>query len=282
MPDVSELKLKFKTHGAESARRDVDNLGNAVTRTAGKFSGMGQAISTASGMMMATATQFLTQKIASFVGGMFTAASDTVETANKTAVVFDKSAASVVSWSQDAITALGMTQTQALAAAATYGNLFTAMGLTEKQAASMATGLVDLGADLSSFNNLDSDVVLEKLRAGLTGESQAVKDLGMDLSENAVQREAVTLGIIKEGEALTEAQKIQARYSLMLKQTTNAQGDFANTSRGAANAGRILGANFKQLQTIIGSRFYGSITSAINGLNDLFSLRFSPRVVAVV
>ena len=106
----------------------------------------------------------------------------------------------------------------------------------------MSEQLLRLGADLASFNNLEVGDALDKLRSGLTGEAEPLRELGVLLSEDAVQAEALASGLAESTKAITEADKVQARYNLILKQTATAQGDFARTSTGLANAQRIISA----------------------------------------
>src|SRR5262245_39313340 len=182
------------------------------------------------------------------------AASDLDESMNKVGVVFGDSATLVTDFARRAATSLGQSQSEALAAAGTFGNLFTSMGLGQKDAAKLSTEIVGLGSDLASFNNIKPEEALEKLRSGLIGESEPLRSLGVNLNEAAVQAEALRLGLAKDKDSITDAAKIQARYSLILQQTKNAQGDFGRTSTGMANSLRIINASFADLQTTIGSR----------------------------
>lgn len=182
-------------------------------------------------------------------------ASDVEESLNKVNVVFGRSSKEVVSFTENAASALGMSQQQALEAAGTYGNLFTSMGIGRDTAADMSTELLTLSADLASFNNIDPTVALEKLRAGLTGETEPLKSLGVNLNAAMVETKALEMGLIAEGEALTAAAKAQASFALIMEQTTNAQGDFANTSDGLANSMRITSALTSDLSAIFGQNF---------------------------
>lgn len=180
-------------------------------------------------------------------------ASDLDESMNKVNVVFGDSADAVVKFSENAATALGISQARALEATGTFGNLFVTMGLGQEDAASMSTELAQLAADLASFNNIDPTEALDKLRAGLVGEVEPLRTVGVALNAAAVEAEAMRLGLVAAGDEMSEADKVQARYSLILQQTTTAQGDFARTSDGMANGMRIARAQLEDLAAKMGT-----------------------------
>lgn len=180
-------------------------------------------------------------------------ASDLSETVSKVGVVFGEEADRVLEFGASAAHALGMTKEEALAAAGTYGNLFRAMQLTEDKSADMSTGLVQLAADLAAFNNMDPSEVLDKLRAGLTGETEPLKSLGVNMNQAMLKAKALEMGLIGVDEEMTAAAKAQAAYAIIMEQTALAQGDFARTSEGLANQQRILKAQLGDLRAEIGT-----------------------------
>lgn len=199
----------------------------------------------------------------------FRAASDLNESMSKVGVVFDEATSKVTAWAAASSQALGMSQQQALEAAGTFGNLFTAMGLTTDEAAGMSTEIVQLAADLGSFNNISSDEALIKLRAGLIGEMEPLRSLGVAIDAETTKLKAMSMGLAATEDALTPAMLIQARYALILEQTKNAQGDFARTSDGAANSLKIAGAELANLASSFGTLLLPILTPAIQALSGL-------------
>jgi len=198
-------------------------------------------------------------------------ARDLNETMSKVGVVFGDSAGTVLAFGDTAAKALGMSKDAALTAAGTYGNLFRSMGMTEGASADMSVSLVQLAGDLSSFNNIPTAEVLEKLRAGLTGETEPLKVLGINISAAAIDAEAMALGLKKVNGELPPAAKAQATYSLILKQTTLAQGDFARTSEGLANQQRIAAAQVENLKAKIGTSLLPVVALAAQVFNNFLS-----------
>jgi hypothetical protein len=189
-------------------------------------------------------------------------ASDLNESMSKVNVVFGDSADEMIDWSKTAATAMGMSQQKALEAAGTYGNLFSAMGLTTDESVEMSQGMTQLAADLASFNNIPVADALEKLRAGLTGEAEPLKALGINMNEATLKAKALEMGLISSTkEALTPAAKAQAAYALIMEQSALAQGDFARTSDGLANQQKILGAQFEDIKAKIGTALLPALTT---------------------
>jgi len=180
-------------------------------------------------------------------------ASDLQESQSKVDVVFGRSAESVRKFGDDAAKSMGMSQAAALEATGTYGNLLRAMGLSETQSADMSTSLVTLAADLGSFNNVPIEEVFGALRSGLSGETEPLKRFGVNLNQAALKTEALALGLVSTGEEMSAGAKAQAAYSLIMKQTTLAQGDFARTSDGAANSMRIARAQLEDAAAELGT-----------------------------
>lgn len=157
------------------------------------------------------------------------AGSDLNEQLNKTREVFGGSSKAVIAFSETTAKSLGIAQVEALEAAGNFGQLFDAAGLSSQAAADMSQKMVTLSADLGSFNNIPVAEALEKIRSGLAGEAEPLRQVGVFLSEARVEQEAYTSGLAEAGEELTDAQKIQARYNIILQDTTKAQGDFGRT-----------------------------------------------------
>lgn len=198
------------------------------------------------------ASTFLTVPLATAGIATINYASDLEETKNKVKVVFGEMGQSVLDWSMDSATAMGMSQNTALSAAGTFGNLFTTMGIGQGASADMSEGLVQLAADLASFNNMDPTEVLEKLRSGLVGEVEPLRTLGINLSQAAVAEKAMEMGLADAEGELSAAALAQARYALIVEQSNNAAGDFARTSDGLANQQRILKAQFEDAAAALG------------------------------
>lgn len=182
-------------------------------------------------------------------------ATNVAEETSKSFQVFGDSAQSIVDFAKSA-SSLGLAEDQALQAAAGFGSLFKVIGSSEEEAAGFSKNLTKLAADMASFNNTTVDEALIALSAGLRGESEPLKRFAVFLNDATLKQEALNAGIIKSTKGtLTPAAKALAAYNVILKQTTQQQGDFARTAGGLANLSRIVTAQATNLAGAIGKSF---------------------------
>jgi hypothetical protein len=215
------------------------------------FLGMGAAAGAALGVGA------LVDKMGQAVG----AASDLVEAQGKVNVVFGASSRAVSEWADTSATSMLMSKQAALEAAGTYGNLFQAFGIGQEQARGMSQELVGLAADLASFNNTSVDDAIQALRSGLSGETEPLKRYGVALTDVRLRAEAMSMGIYDGVGVLNSAQKAQASYALILKDTRLAQGDVERTADNYANTMRAVEAAVQNAQATIGGELVNSIQS---------------------
>ena len=244
--------------GLEKAAKKTETSLAKITRAAEGMSRVGNI------MTLAVSTP-----LAALGGKAIQAASDTSEALNKMQVVFGRASGGVQAFAQNSAKALGMSKAAAYEATGTFGNLFTSMGLGVKPAADMSTGLVQLAADLASFNNIDPSLALEKLRAGMVGEVEPLRTLGINLSAAAVEVEALRMGFVKTGPVFSNSALMAARYSLVMKQSANAQGDFARTSEGLANKTRTAKAELLDAAATLGEKLIPMAITATGKVSDL-------------
>ncbi|TAM44322.1 MAG: hypothetical protein EPN53_16730 [Acidobacteria bacterium] len=232
-----------------TAMKDVENEAQAsAAKVAEHWQALGEKFQTIGrGLSM-----FLTVPLAGAGVAVTKFASDLNESMNKAEVVFGKAAGTVTAFAANAARDLGMSTRSAIEAVGTFGNLFKAIGIGADKAAEMSTGMVKLAADLASFNNIKPEEALERLRSGIVGEVEALRTLGVNLSETTLRTEALRLGFKATGAVLDPVAKTQAAYSLIMKQTALAQGDFSRTSDQLANSTRIAKAELENAAATLG------------------------------
>lgn len=241
---------------AQTAGKNLSKLGGSIAKTG------------------AMATAAVTVPLAMAANSMISSASDLNETMSKVQVVFGSTASEVMAFGDTAAKSLGMSKNEALAAAGVYGNLFRAMNMTETVSAEMSTSLVSLAGDLASFNNMDPTEVMDKLRAGLSGESEPLKSLGVNINEAIIKSKALEMGLYSGTGAMDAATKAQATYALILEQTSLAHGDFARTSDGLANSQRIMKAELGDVSAKLGTQLLPialKVVTALSGMIDKLS-----------
>lgn len=200
------------------------------------------------------------------------AAADQGEALNKVNVIFGQSAQAVIAFADTSAESFGISKAAALDAAGGFGAMLKTAGLTEQAAADMSVKLVKLAADMASFNNVDPTEMLERLRSGLAGEAEPLRRFGVFISAARVNTEAYTSGIARAGDELTEAQKVQARFNLVIKDAADQSGDFARTADSLPNQLRSLRAEFDDLAAEIGQDLLPLVVDAVRLLKELLDL----------
>lgn len=202
------------------------------------------------------------------IGKSIDLASDKAEAASKANVLFGDSYRIVERASKSAATSVGLSSGAYLAAAGDLGNLITNMGITGGQAASMSTDMLQLASDMGSFNNASTQDVTEAMGAAFRGETEPIRRFGVMLSAAKVEAKAMAMGLKDGKKPLSDYGKAMATYQLILEQTTAAQGDFARTADGKANADRIRAAKSEEAFTKLGDVLLPLYQSAMPLLAD--------------
>ena len=197
-----------------------------------------------------------------------TDASNLAEAEAKVNAVFKTQAAELAKWSKTTSTSLGVSTRAALEAAGTYGNLFQAFGIGQGESAKMSMRLVELAADMASFNNVPIEDALTALRSGLSGETEPLKRFGVALNDVRLRQEALNLGIYDGQGVLSVAQKSQAAYALILRDTALQQGDVARTSGGLANQKKFLAAQVEDLSGSFGAVFMPILINVVGVIRN--------------
>jgi hypothetical protein len=259
--DVSQLKA-----GLAQAQNAIKGVDDNVKKASGGMSNFVGKLKQVGAAMGAT---FAASQVAAFAKESIMAASNMAESLSKVQVVFGEGAAEVEAFGKSAAQNLGISNQAALEAAGTYGNLFQAFGLGQAESQKMSTSLVQLAADMASFNNTSIDQAITALRSGLSGETEPLKRFGVALSEVRLKEEALRMGLIETTSGtLPVAIKSQAAYSLILKDTALAQGDYARTADGTANTMKTLQAKMEDAKVALGD----ALMPAFRGLLKILDL----------
>jgi hypothetical protein len=200
---------------------------------------------------------------------LFEAASAAEESENLFAVSFGNMADEARAWSVELAAATGQNEFELRKNSATLFVMMESMGVATEAAYEMATSLTALAGDMASFYDLPHEVAFQKIQAGISGEAEPLKRLGIIVLEHTVKQAALTHGLIKQGEAMDEATKVQARYLAIMDQTVRAQGDLARTIDSPTNAVRALKAQWEALQIHMGQALmpvFRAIIKVMGGL----------------
>ena len=197
------------------------------------------------------------------------AASDLAEVQNVVDVTFGAGAVKIDSWAKSAGKAFGLTETQAKRYTSTIGAMLKSHGMADDEIVKMSTDLAGLAADMASFYNLDFDEAFQKIRAGISGETEPLKQLGVNMNTANLEAFALEKGITKAFSAMSQGEQTALRYQYIMQATADAQGDFARTADGFANATRRVETAMETIKTVGGGLLMEVVEPLTTGLASL-------------
>lgn len=245
---VVEITADTKGVGQQIAR-DVDDSQGPVEDSGRRVGGR-----IAGGILAGFAAVGGIAAVSSWFTGAVSGASDLNETVNKSDTIFGSAAGIVNRFAEGAASSLGLSRGAALDAAAGFGNMFTQLGYTSDEAATMSTNVVQAAADLGSFNNLPTADVADRMSAAFRGEYDSLQALIPNINAARVEQEAMAATGKTNAAELTAQEKAAAVLAIVQKDGAAAMGDFARTSEGAANQGKIATAMMEDQQAELGQQ----------------------------
>jgi hypothetical protein len=181
-------------------------------------------------------------------------ASDLNEVQNVVDVTFGQNAKQIDDWAVKAKNQFGISELAAKQFTGTIGAMLKSTGISSKHLVGMSENLAGLTGDFSSFYNLPHDVAFDKIKAGISGETEPLKAIGINMSVANLEAYALSKGIKTAYSKMSEADKVILRYNYLLGASKDAQNDFSRTSDSFSNQQRLLTTNFQQLSAKIMSK----------------------------
>lgn len=242
----------------KSMKPQISDMAKSVANIGGKiFAGVGALMGAKS--------------IIAFTKECLNLGSDLSEVQNVVDVTFGSMAGKVDEFAETTITQFGLSETAAKKMMGTYGAMNKAFGFSESQTYDMAKAVTELTADVASFYNLETDEAAVKMKSIWTGETETLKDLGVVMTQTALDQYAMNNGFGKTTAKMTEQEKVMLRYQFVMSRLSDASGDFARTSDGWANQTRVLQLQLEQIKATLGQGFINLFTPIIKMVNNLLA-----------
>lgn len=197
--------------------------------------------------------------------------SDLAEVQNVVDVTFGKMSGAVDAFSKNAITQFGLSELTAKKYMGTYGAMAKSFGIAGEAGYQMSAAITGLTGDVASFYNLSTDAAYTKLKSIFTGETESLKELGVVMTQSALDQYALQNGFGKTTAKMTEQEKVILRYKFVMDQLSDASGDFTRTSKGWANQTRVLALQFESLKATIGQGLINAFTPVIRVINTILA-----------
>lgn len=254
--DVTEALKRGGQQWEQNAKQSTDKIGSA-------FKDMFSALA------LKDILQSAGKALLDFGKEAIAAASDLSEVQNVVDVTFGDNAMVIENWSKNAAAQFGLTETQAKKFTSTLGAMMKSSGLAGDEITKMSTDMAGLAADMASFYNLDFDTAFQKIRAGISGETEPLKQLGINMSVANLNAFALQQGLEKTFDQMSQGEQVMLRYQYMMQATSDAQGDFSRTADGFANATRKMETNIEILKTQLGEFLLPVVNQVVGAINTM-------------
>lgn len=258
---VGQIALELGIDTGSLRRQLTQATTNADRQLTSAFSGIGKKIGALLGGLA----------LGSFAKDCIDLGSDLAEVQNVVDTAFKSMSSYVDSFAKDAMENFGLSETVAKQYMGTIGAMNNAFGFTEQESYKMAEAVTGLTGDVASFYNLASDEAFTKLKSIWTGETETLKDLGVVMTQTALDQYALNNGFGKTTAKMTEQEKVLLRFQYVTSALSDATGDFIKTEDSWANQTRVLSLRFDSLKATLGQGFINLFTPIIKGLNTLLA-----------
>lgn len=247
-------------------RMDTSGVQNGVSAIRQSFNGLGSVVKKI-GILIGGA--FAIGKLAQFGKECVELGSNLTEVQNVVNVTFTTMSDKVNEFAKNAMTSAGLSETMAKQYVGTFGAMSKSFGFSEAQAYDMSTALTQLTGDVASFYNISQDLAYIKLKSVFTGETETLKDLGVVMTQSALDQYALANGYGKTTSEMTEQEKVALRLAFVQKQLSAASGDFIRTSDSWANQVRVMQLQLQSLKATVGQGLINLFTPVLRVINIL-------------
>lgn len=274
--DNVDIRIKVKAPTKAQIQRVNDSadalsrLQKVVSKNSGKSSttnlkkligaeqGASKSTSALAGAMKGLkwgAVLYAGKKAVQTIGDWVNYSNDYVENMNLFSVSMGRYAEEAYNYGKQVEEVMGIDLSEWIRGQGVFNQIATGFGIAEDKAYTMSKGLTQLSYDLASFFNLDTEEAMNKVRSGISGELEPLRNLGYALDQATLKQVALDHGITKSINTMTQAEKAQLRYIAIMEQSENAIGDMARTLMSPANAQRVLTAQTDRLKRSLGQLF---------------------------
>lgn len=254
-------RIKSSCNGISSAYKSVGKGSSALTLATTRVSSMVKAFIG----LRAVQALYSWSKEAVSLGSSITEVENVVDTA------FGNMSQKAYDFASTASSQFGLSELAAKQYSGTMMAILKSSGVAQSAASDMSLTLAGLAGDIASFYNIDTDLAFEKIRSGITGEVEPLRQLGINMSVANIEAYALSQGITASYDSMNSAEKTLLRYNYLLSVTGDQQGDFSKTSGTWANQVRLLQLQWQMLSATIGQAFIAVLTPVVTALNKLIA-----------
>lgn len=248
---------------------DFSAIPKELQKLQGQFKGFSKGIN--AGLKIAAASTIV-KGLVNFGKDALQVASDLQEVQNVVDVTFGSMSKEVDSFASNALKQFGLSELSAKKFTSTMGAMLKSSGLSASAAKDMSIEVAKLTADMASFYNLDAEEAFTKIQAGLSGETEPLKRLGINMNVANMEAYAMSQGINKAWKEMNQAEQTMLRYNYLLSVTGDAQGDFARNSGSWANQIKLLKEQWREFMSLVGKALMEILLPIVKALNELLRI----------
>jgi len=286
--------VQLASKATSAITSSVRSMTNAFSKLRGESSGIQRASSGISGLVRTAGSLLAVKGVADFGKSAIELGSNITEVENVVDAAFGSMAGKAYDFAKNAASQFGLSELAAKQYSGTMMAMLKSSGVAQGAASDMSIALAGLAGDLASFYNIETDEAFRKLRAGISGETEPLKQLGINMNIANLEAYAMANGINKAYKEMTLAEQTTLRYNYIIAKTGDAQGDFARTAGTWANQLRLLRLNIQSISAIIGqgliaallpaikllNKFMGKLTEAAKKFRDFMYVLFGKKIEA--
>jgi len=269
---VIRIGTKINTNGIDQGisgiNKSLGKIGKNTTQAISSLNALGNSVKKLGSVI---ATAFAAKQIIQFGKEATRLGSELQEVENIVSVAFPNMTKAMNEFAASASKNFGLSETMAKRYSSLFGTMAKQFGFAEKEAFEMGTTLTGLAGDVASFYDITQDEAYTKLKSVFSGETETLKDIGVVMTEAALNQYALANGIEKTVNKMTEQEKVALRYRFVLERLSQASGDFIRTSDSWANQTRVLKLQFDSLKATLGQGLINILTPVLKMINALIA-----------
>lgn len=271
---VSQELMRYENQIAETERQlnqaneQIERMQTETRQARNEANNLSDAFSTITNFVAGLGIAYMVKQQ---VSQAIDYASDLTEVQNVVDVSFGESAKKVNEWSKTTLQAYGINELTAKQYAGTMGAMLKSSGLAGESVTDMSMKMAELAGDMASFYNLRTEDAFYKIRAGISGETEPLKALGINMNICNLEAYALSQGITTAYKDMSQAEQVQLRYNYLLQAGADSIGDFSRTQGSLANQQRLLTENIREFTGELATNLLPLVTGAVMLANKAVS-----------
>jgi hypothetical protein len=268
--EVKDLLVRLEMQNKEF-NKSIAEVDSKLGRLNTQQSKTQKGIAKLKGAYLAVAA-VLTGVVAKAFAGALKQASAFEEANSKFGVVFRGVSKEANTMRKELVDSYGVSTLAATEMLSGIQDFLVPMGLARDEAAELSGNFSKLAVDIGSFNNAPTADVLAAIKSGLAGQSEPLRRFGVDVSETTLKQMALAQGIELTNGKLDRQSRAQLLYQKIVKDSSDALGDFARTQNSTANIMKRAAAIADDIKLVFGQELAKEIQPSVDAFNKFLKL----------